>query len=84
MIGFVNGLIHWHCDWCWARAPSTRAWTAVDVQRSETAEERPQRPKRWGVGMVVHSADRVETRHACPRHTRQLRAWERNGLEVAR
>lgn len=42
--------------------------------RGEKGPDRdiPVRPKRWGVGKRGG-----KTHHACPRHTRDLRAWER-------
>lgn len=72
MIGYVDGSLRMHCDWCYARSPEG------------PSRDLAVRPARWGVAMVVHSPERTETRHACPRHTRQLRAWERNGLEAVR
>lgn len=65
MIGFIDGSARMHCDWCYRRSDP-----GPDPNRAV-------KPVRWGVAMVVHDADRTETRHACPSHTRQLRAWER-------
>lgn len=74
MIAFVDGAAVMVCDWCYARAPKPED---PNVVRSHI----PVKPKRWGIAMVVYDADRTETRHACPSHTRSLRAWERAGIE---
>jgi hypothetical protein len=61
VIGYVDASVRIHCDWCYTRSPANPH--NADV---------PLKPPRWGV------AERDgDTRHACPRHTRQLRAWER-------
>lgn len=60
MIGYVDGTIRMHCDWCYKRS---EPGPNPDI---------PLRPVRWGIG---RRGD--EYRHACPSHTRQLRAWER-------
>lgn len=77
MIAWVDASARFMCDWCYARAPKPED---ENVARSGI----PVKPKRWGIAMVVHDADHTETRHACPSHTRQLRAWERAGIEVVK